>query len=389
MESNIKVYWATRLRGFLKNVSISLDDVEFENDGYYETNSLKSNVLSKLIRSSILNPFGVFKRVSISGKDCDIYGSFNRFLECDKPYFLYLENPTALYHYTIGRISFPKGRERFRKCINDNNLKYIMCMSDACRNSFEQLNGPLSENVKIETVYPLVKNNKHCSEEIIKEKSYRDKLKLLYCVQGIRFVSKGGLEVLYAFRELRKTYSNISLKIITKISDLDTKVLKIIKETDGVSLHDFTYSYDELESIYADTNILLQPASDESFGLTVLEAMKGGCALIVSKMYAFPEMVEDGENGYLIDPKYWFFDENNMPNKSVWNNRKKTIYSLDVSKRMTEELIARVENLHKNRELLEYMCKSSYLCSIDDERFGENGIRDKWERILNSICEEV
>lgn len=123
-------YWATRLRGFLRHMSQHMEDVSFVDKGqYYEVAGLRSKLASKLIRSHLLDPAGLFQILKVSGKDCDCYGSFNRFLQTDKPYFIYLENPTALYHYTLGRIRFPAGRKRFAKCLNDPNLKYIICMA--------------------------------------------------------------------------------------------------------------------------------------------------------------------------------------------------------------------------------------------------------------------
>lgn len=79
----------------------------------------------------------MFNVVKVSEKDCDMYGPFNRFLKTDKPYFIYLENPLALYHYSIKCISYSRGKERFENCLNDKDLKGIFCMSNACKNSFE------------------------------------------------------------------------------------------------------------------------------------------------------------------------------------------------------------------------------------------------------------
>lgn len=44
-----------------------------------------------------------------------MYGSFNRFLKTDKPYFIYLENPLALYHYSIKRKTLYEDREQLER----------------------------------------------------------------------------------------------------------------------------------------------------------------------------------------------------------------------------------------------------------------------------------
>ena len=297
----MKIFWATKLRGFFRHMSHRISCVEFvESENYYETSTFLNKVKSKLIRHHALNLLGIFQIVHAKGKMCDAYGSFNRFLDADKPYFIYLENPLALYHYTIGRIGYKFGRERFRRCLYDPKLKYIACMSDACRDTFEKINMPLPEHIRMKTIYPYVPANPHISLEKIENKSKSEYMECLYCVQGSRFVSKGGLEILSAYENLRKKGVKIHLTVITKISDLDVDVKQRLLNSLGVSSHDFTYTYEELESVYANANVLLQPSSDDSFGLTVLEAMKGGCAVICSRMYAFPEMVEDGVNGYIV-----------------------------------------------------------------------------------------
>lgn len=198
------VCWATKLRGFLKHISEFADDVQFiQTVQYYEISSKFSTLKSNLIRSRFFDILGLYQTVSISGKKCDAYASYNRFLNADRPYFIYLENPTALYHYALGRIKTPMGKKRFKKSIEDPNLKYIVCMSEACRSTFEKVNMLLPANLKMKTIYPLVPQNKYITEEVIRKKSYSDVLECLYCAQGKRFVTKGGEDVIEAVIRLQ------------------------------------------------------------------------------------------------------------------------------------------------------------------------------------------
>ena len=172
----MEIFWATRLRGFLRHMSQHMQDVTFVDNGrYYEVAGLRSKLASKLIRSPLLDPIGLFQILKVSGKDCDYYGSFNRFLQADKPYFIYLENPTALYHYALGRLRFPAGKKRFQKCLNDPNLKFIVCMADACRNTFAQVNMPVPEQVKMTTIYPFVPQNPYVNPEQIRKQNRHSK----------------------------------------------------------------------------------------------------------------------------------------------------------------------------------------------------------------------
>lgn len=380
----MKVYWGTRLRGFFRHLTKAVEDVEFvEANGYYEINSAVTKLKSILIRSRLLNPLGIFQVIDVKEKVCDCYGSFNRFLHTDKPYFIYLENPTALYHYTLGRIKYPLGRKMFKKCLDDPNLRQIICMSNACRDSFEKVNIKLPEHVDIKTIYPYVPKNENINSSLIEEKSKNEYLECLYCVQGIRFVSKGGLEVLSAYEKLRNQGVKIHLTVITKLADISEDVKGRLYSCEGVSVHDFSFSYEELEKIYAKMNLLIQVASDESFGLTILEAMKGGCAIIASQMYAFPEMVEDGKNGFLLEPKHWMFDKENIPNPKVWNHRKKTLYSKIESERLVEELSSCIAKFSQDREMLSAFSKNSL--NTANTKFGEDAILSEWKLVLENI----
>ena len=242
------VYWATKLRGFFQHMSTRMNGVEFKNDHkYYETSKFTEKIKSLLVRSWLFDWIGLFQIVKISEKECDCYGSFNRFLDCDKPYFLYLENPTALYHYTLGRISFPTGRKKFKKCLENPNLKYIVCMSDACKSTFERVNMSIPSDLKINRIYPLIPRNRYVNNELLEQKSTEETLECLFCAQGRRFITKGGLDVLEAFSNVRKRGCNVQLTIVTKISELDKKTLEQIKKCEGVTLYDFSFTYEEME----------------------------------------------------------------------------------------------------------------------------------------------
>ena len=93
-------------------------------------------------------------------------------------------------------------------------------------------------------------------------------------------------------------------------------------------------------------------------------------------------MVTDGENEFLLEPKYWFFDQNNIPNPKVWNHRKKTIYSTKIDEKMVQDITDKIRLLYEDREQLERLSMTSFTKATDDALFGENGIAQKWEYIL-------
>lgn len=386
------VFWATKLRGFLRHMSQHMQDVSFVDKGqYYEVAGLRSKVVSKLIRSHLLDPIGLFQILKVSGKDCHCYGSFNRFLQTDKPYFLYLENPTALYHYALGRIRFPAGRKRFAACLNDPNLKFIVCMSEACRSTFEKINMPLPEHVALRTIYPFVPQNHHADEGVIREKCFAPVLECLYCVQGKSFYNKGGRDILNAVARLQDAGLQIHLTVITNVEALEPDTLELLHGRDNMTLHDFSFSYQEMEHIYAKTALLLHPSSADSCPLTVLEALKGGCAVLGSKLYAIPEMVSQGVNGVLIDPKYWTFFPDHMPNPAAWGQKNKRRLMRLPSEQYTADIERAIRMLYEDRGQL-FDC-ALHAKQIADSKFGEDTICGQWQEIWNAMkgfdCDEV
>lgn len=378
------VFWATKLRGFLRHMSQRMEDVSFIDNGqYYEVAGLRSKLASKLIRSPLLDPIGLFQILKVSGKDCDYYGSFNRFLQADKPYFLYLENPTALYHYALGRLRFPTGKKRFAKCLNDPNLRYIVCMSDACRSTFERINMPLPEHVKLRTIYPFVPQNHHVCEAVIREKCFAPVLECLYCVQGKSFYTKGGRDILNVVARLQDAGLQIHLTVITNIDALEPDTLELLQGRENMTLCDFTFSYPEMEQVYAKTALLLQPSSADSCPLTVLEGVKGGCAVLGSKLYAIPEIVTHGVNGILIDPKYWTFFSDHMPNPAAWGQKNKHRLMRLPSEQYTADIERAIRVLYEDRQqLFDYAIHAK---QIADSKFGEDTICRQWQEVWNAL----
>ena len=98
------VFFVGSARSFFKRMIKNSElRAEFitQNDSFYKDTSFKRSLLSKIVRLKIFNWVGLIQVIRSSGKECDLYGSFNRFLKVDKPYFILLEQPSALYHYTI------------------------------------------------------------------------------------------------------------------------------------------------------------------------------------------------------------------------------------------------------------------------------------------------
>lgn len=60
---------------------------------------------------------------------------------------------------------------------------------------------------------------------------------------------------------------------------------------------------EELASAYASADVFVFPSRTETLGLVLLEAMAAGCPVVAANAGGIPDIVTDGENGYLFDPK--------------------------------------------------------------------------------------
>ncbi len=59
---------------------------------------------------------------------------------------------------------------------------------------------------------------------------------------------------------------------------------------------------DKKEFILSSTDVLVLPSRNEQMPMSVLEGMARGCPIIATRIAGIPEMVADGENGYLYEP---------------------------------------------------------------------------------------
>lgn len=59
---------------------------------------------------------------------------------------------------------------------------------------------------------------------------------------------------------------------------------------------------DRLAYLYSQADVFVFPSLWEGFGIVLLEAMSYGLPIVASNVSAIPELVEDGENGFLVPP---------------------------------------------------------------------------------------
>lgn len=331
------------------------------------------------MKSSIADQLGLIQRINVKEDIYDFAFSYNRFLNSNIDYVIYLENPLALVHYSTKRNRTFISKIKLKTYFNDPKLKAIICLSKACYDTINNFYS-IPKKVRVEQIYPYVPKNSLIDIEIIKEKCNRHEIQCLYISSN--FYLKGGGDILEVFKKL-KDYgvNNIKLNIITQIELLNEIDRIKISSNPNIKLYRFKFNKDELYEFYNNSCIFLIPTRQDSFSLVVLEAMKSGNLIITTDLYALTEMVDDNYNGYLTVPRYRFFNYNNMPNEYVWNNRKNTIYSNYVDNKIVDFLIKKIIYLNKNRNILQKMALNSYKKATIGE-FSEDFILKKWDEIF-------
>ncbi|EPH5488520.1 glycosyltransferase [Vibrio vulnificus] len=107
---------------------------------------------------------------------------------------------------------------------------------------------------------------------------------------------------IYYLMELikRERKSNVSFEIFGA-GHLDDYVGKFIAQNKlkNVSFRGHT---NNIKEVFSYTDLLIAPSLDEGLPYTLVEAINCGLPIISTKVGGIPEIVEDGVNGYLVDP---------------------------------------------------------------------------------------
>ncbi len=124
----------------------------------------------------------------------------------------------------------------------------------------------------------------------------RDGERKLIGGQRILFVGrlapiKGLATVVKAFRKVRERFPHSELDVVggTRVTG------------SGIVFHG-SLPPERIKALFYGASIFTMPSFKEPFGLVFIEAMLAKNACIGSRIGAMPELVRDGENGYLVEP---------------------------------------------------------------------------------------
>lgn len=253
-----------------------------------------------------------------------------------------------------------------------NQCDYLLPLSRASKTSLMNLYGnTLDFDQKVEVVYPSFEPPEEYNTE-------SETTNLLFVAR--EFERKGGYEAFQAFKKLDNEYDDLNFICVS-----DTP-REIVREAPENTEFFEDVERDKLLDLYRRADLFIYPTFHDTFGFVMVEAMGFGCPVITLEDYATREIVDDGEDGFVVEgyETKWYDDDKIRINK--YNNWKK--------------LRKEHEDEEKERIVQDIVKKTSPLIENDEKRkeFSERA-RDKVEkgkfstegknRKLNRIYEEV
>jgi glycosyltransferase involved in cell wall biosynthesis len=115
-------------------------------------------------------------------------------------------------------------------------------------------------------------------------------------------VQKGVKYLLEAFKVVAEKSSSAKLLIVGK-GDLETYVKEFTAKHNLKSRIHFAGFREDIPNIMRTIDILVLPSLWEGFGIVLIEAMAAGKPCVATNISSIPEIMMDGENGFLVPPE--------------------------------------------------------------------------------------
>lgn len=120
----------------------------------------------------------------------------------------------------------------------------------------------------------------------------------------------------------------------------------------NISVVEHTESIEDLVAIYNSASVYVSMSTEETFGLTIAEALNCGIPAVVYNATACAEMVSDGENGYVVPP-------HNI--EQVYESIQKIKKNKDINHALiSQNASSKYSSERMVKEYLEYYCDILY-----------------------------
>lgn len=174
----------------------------------------------------------------------------------------------------------------------------VTAVSNALVNQTYDLLQPKKE---IETVYNFIDDRvyyKQDSSYLKKEYGISEDEKVIIHVSNFRKVKRVH-DVIYSFQKIQR---KVKAKLLLVGDGPEMSfVNRLVRELGLTEQVLFLGKQDSLEELYSISDLILLLSEKESFGLVLLEAMACGVPCIGTNAGGIPEVINDGETGYICE----------------------------------------------------------------------------------------
>jgi glycosyltransferase involved in cell wall biosynthesis len=118
--------------------------------------------------------------------------------------------------------------------------------------------------------------------------------RLLFVAKHL-FQAKGGVLLLQAFEQARKVRDDLQLTIVG-----DERSRRFVPPIGGIDFRAHL-PWQELQRLYRETTLLVQPMLNDPWGQVYLEAMASRTPVMGLARNGLPELVDGGRHGFLVD----------------------------------------------------------------------------------------
>ncbi len=119
---------------------------------------------------------------------------------------------------------------------------------------------------------------------------------------GTIIEGKGAFDLVSAVKILHAQGFNVSLRMAGRLSRAGEKLRKNLFNDNAFEFLG-AISREALKKEYAEAALTCFPSWWEPFGIVCIEAMAAGALVLMSNKGGGPEIIEDGVNGFLVDPQ--------------------------------------------------------------------------------------
>ena len=314
-------------------------------------NTTYNDVFTRYVKRAITKTQGILQipRMMHSGIDSDLIHSTRGVLMTNKrPWVVDIEMAGSFVGMNWASLKKPITKMIISKYLSSSYCKKILPYSYAAKQNLEEWIDCKKFKDKIEVLYPAYHTTK------VKRK-HSNKITLSFVCRtspiDLDFYIKGGHDLLKAFQILNKKYDNLHLKIKGSIPKHLQKNLKNVTFIEENLPREKFY-----EEFLFKPDIYVQPTLVDTFAIAIIEAMSTGLPVVATNMFAMPEIIEDGYNGFLINSKMQW-------DKYVKFDPKYEKFNIDAAKyhpEMIKDLVKKLSILIEDKNLRKKMGQNSF-----------------------------